>query len=64
MVFGWFRKDKTPAAKPAALAHPPDNDPLCLVFIPALVAILHRAETVHGSPLDQVQVEAIRDKAA
>lgn len=41
----------------------PDNEPLCLVFIPALVAILHRAETVNGSPLNQAQVEAIRDKA-
>jgi hypothetical protein len=40
-----------------------DNDPLCLVFVPALVAILHRAEQIKGEPLSQAQVLAIRDEA-
>ncbi len=41
----------------------PDDDPLCLVFIPALVVILHRMETDKGAPLNQDEVEAIRDKS-
>lgn len=39
------------------------NDPLCLVFIPPLVALLYRAESTLGSPLTEAQVLAIRDNA-
>ena len=40
-----------------------DDDPLCLVFIPALVAVLHQQERAKGSPLTEVEVHAIRDKS-
>jgi hypothetical protein len=39
------------------------NDPLCLVFTPPLVALLYQAELALGSPLTEAQVLAIRDKA-
>jgi len=39
------------------------EDPLCLVFIPALVTLLHHAERTFGAPLTEAQVLAIRDNA-
>jgi hypothetical protein len=39
------------------------DDPLCLVFIPALVTLLYHAETTLGAPLTEAQVLAIRDGA-
>lgn len=42
---------------------PPPNDPLCLVFIPALVTVLLRTEKTLGRPLTEAEVIAIRDKA-
>ncbi|MBD8879902.1 hypothetical protein IHE49_05365 [Rhodanobacter sp. 7MK24] len=39
------------------------DDPLCLVFIPALVALLYKAEQTKGAPLTEDQVIAIRDHA-
>jgi hypothetical protein len=39
------------------------NDPLCLVFIPALVTVLYAAEKQKGSPLTEQEVIDIRDKA-
>jgi len=59
-VFGMFKKDKTP---PPPTAEDP-SDPLCLVFIPALVTILLHAEKTLGRPLTEAEVIAIRDKAA
>jgi hypothetical protein len=41
-----------------------DSDPLCLVFIPALVAILLNAERKKGAPLTEAEVLALRDAAA
>ena len=38
------------------------NDPLCLVFIPALVTVLLNKERAKGSPLTEDEVLAIRDK--
>lgn len=40
-----------------------DEDPLCSVFMPALVVILHAAEQEKGSPLTEAEVLAIRDDA-
>lgn len=40
-----------------------DNDRLCLVFIPALVTLLYKAEATLGKPLNEQQVLAIRDGA-
>lgn len=40
-----------------------EDDPVCLVFIPALVAILYRLESEKGSPLTESEVHAIRDKS-
>ncbi|MGC5703792.1 hypothetical protein J4P02_26700 [Pseudomonas sp. NFXW11] len=40
------------------------NDELCLVFVPALVAVLLNAETAQGEPLTEAQVLDIRDRAA
>lgn len=37
------------------------NDPLCLVFIPALVTVLLNKERAKGSPLTEDEVLAIRD---
>ena len=45
-----------------AMAHV-DDDPLCLVFVPALVTLLCRAESELGAPLNEAQVLAIRDNA-
>ncbi|MCI8210027.1 hypothetical protein AUC61_10820 [Pseudomonas sp. S25] len=39
------------------------DDPLCLVFVPALVAVLRAAETHKGSPLTEAEVFDIRDRA-
>ena len=57
-MFGIFRKGQ-PASPPA---NGPD-DPLCLVFIPALVTILLNVERKTGRPLTEAEVIAIRDKA-
>jgi hypothetical protein len=38
------------------------NDPLCLVFIPALVTVLLNKERAKGSPLTEDEVLAIRDE--
>ncbi|POA31887.1 MULTISPECIES: hypothetical protein [unclassified Pseudomonas] len=40
------------------------NDRLCLVFVPALVALLTNAEKTKGSPLTESEVLTIRDQAA
>ncbi|MDR9879246.1 hypothetical protein RJC98_29040 [Pseudomonas allii] len=39
------------------------TDPLCLVFVPALVAVLTAAEAKKGTPLTEAEVCAIRDAA-
>lgn len=39
------------------------TDPLCLVFVPALVALLKAAEDRKGSPLSEAEVLEIRDNA-
>ncbi|MDU8432970.1 hypothetical protein RYA99_27700, partial [Pseudomonas syringae pv. actinidifoliorum] len=39
------------------------SDPLCLVFIPALIAILTAAEKKKGMPLTEAEVCHIRDQA-
>ena len=39
------------------------DDPLCTVFIPALLAILHRMETDKGMPLTEAEVLSLRDKS-
>lgn len=39
------------------------TDPLCLVFVPPLVALLTAAESRKGSPLTEDEVCTIRDKA-
>lgn len=39
------------------------TDPLCLVFVPALVAVLSAAENSKGSPLTEAEVVDIRDRA-
>ncbi|MCD5996170.1 hypothetical protein KDX38_21510 [Pseudomonas sp. CDFA 602] len=38
-------------------------EPLCLVFVPALVCVLHAAESNKGSALTEAEVTDIRDKA-
>jgi len=40
-----------------------DDEPLCLLFIPALVTLLYHAESTRGAPLTEAQVLAIRDNA-
>ncbi|AZC27427.1 MULTISPECIES: hypothetical protein [Pseudomonas] len=40
------------------------TDQLCLVFVPALVAVLLNAETTKGMPLTEAEVLEIRDSAA
>ena len=40
-----------------------DEDPLCAVFMPALVVILHAAEQEKGEPLTEAEVLSIRDDA-
>ena len=39
------------------------NDQLCLVFVPALVAVLRACEEKNGAPLTEAQVCDIRDQA-
>ncbi|MBC3948463.1 hypothetical protein [Pseudomonas folii] len=39
------------------------TDPLCLVFVPALVVVLSAAEKSKGSPLTEAEVVDIRDRA-
>jgi len=39
------------------------TDPLCLVFVPALVAVLTAAEAKKGTPLTEAEVCEIRDAA-
>jgi hypothetical protein len=58
-VFGMFKKGQTP--QPPAAENP--SDPLCLVFIPALVTILLHTEKTLGRPLTEAEVIAVRDKA-
>ncbi len=60
-MFGIFKK----SAPPPPLPEPKDDpaDPLCLVIIPALVAILLNAEQEKGSPLTEAEAIAIRDNA-
>lgn len=41
----------------------PPEDPLCLVFIPALVTVLRHAEKTVGRPLTEAEAIVIRDKA-
>jgi hypothetical protein len=40
-----------------------DDEPLVLVFIPALVTLLYKAETDKGRQLTEAEVIAIRDGA-
>jgi hypothetical protein len=40
------------------------EEPLVLVFVPALVAVLQHAESEKGEPLSEAEVIAIRDNAA
>ena len=58
-MFGMFKKAAPPPAPPAD----DPADPLCLVFIPALVTILLNVEKTMGRPLTEAEVVAIRDKA-
>jgi hypothetical protein len=60
-MFGMF---KQPPPPPPAPPKEDPADPLCLVFIPALVAILLNAEQKKGAPLTEAEVIAIRDTAA
>lgn len=39
------------------------TEPLCLVFVPALAAVLTAAESKKGAPLSEVEVCNIRDQA-
>ncbi|WP_138762947.1 hypothetical protein [Pseudomonas lactis] len=39
------------------------TDPLCLVFVPSLAAVLTAAESKNGAPLCEVEVCDIRDQA-
>lgn len=59
-MFGMFKKGKTPP--PQAPENP--SDPLCLVFIPALVTILLHTEKTLGRPLTEAEVVAIRDNSS
>ena len=60
-----FRIFKTSAPPTPTPPEPKDDpaDPLCLVIIPALVAILLNAEHEKGAPLTEAEVIAIRDGA-
>jgi hypothetical protein len=40
-----------------------NEERLCLVFVPTLVALLYHAESTLGEPLTEPQVLAIRDNA-
>jgi hypothetical protein len=59
-VFGLFKKRPPPPPAPPA---EDAADPLCLVFIPALVTVLLNVERTMGRPLTEAEVIAIRDKA-
>jgi hypothetical protein len=61
-MFGIFKKSAPP---PSPSPTPEDDpaDPVCLVIIPALVAILLNAERQKGSPLTEAEVIAFRDDA-
>lgn len=50
-----FKKRQASSSQP--------EDPLCLVFIPALVTVLLHAEKTLGRPLTEAEVIAIRDEA-
>ncbi|WPN50509.1 hypothetical protein QMK52_16450 [Pseudomonas sp. P9_2] len=39
------------------------TEPLCLVFVPALAAVLTAAESKKGAPLNEVEVCDLRDQA-
>jgi hypothetical protein len=39
------------------------EEPLVLVYVPALVAVLQHAETEKGEPLSEAEVLALRDNA-
>ncbi|MCK3851630.1 hypothetical protein [Pseudomonas sp. W2Jun17] len=39
------------------------TEPLCLVFVPALAAVLTAAEAKKGAPLNEVEVCDLRDQA-
>jgi len=39
------------------------TDPLCLVFVPALAAVLQAAEDKKGQPLTEIEVCEIRDRS-
>jgi hypothetical protein len=54
-MFEMFKKRPAPPSPP--------EDPLCLVFIPALVTVLLHSEKTLGRPLTEAEVIAIRDKA-
>ena len=41
-----------------------DDEPLDIVPVPALVAVLLHAEREKGAPLDEAEVIALRDNAA
>lgn len=58
-MFGMFKKGQTP---PPPTQESP-SEPLCLVFIPALVTILLHTEKTLGRPLTEAEVIAIRDKS-
>ena len=40
-----------------------ESDPLCLVFVPALVAVLLNAEKTKGAPLTECEVLQIRGRS-
>ena len=58
-MFGKFSK----APPPPPLPEENPADPLCLVIVPALVAILLNAEQAKGAPLTEAEVIGIRDSA-
>lgn len=61
-MFGMFKQPPPPP--PSAPPKEDPADPLCLVFIPALVAVLLNAEQKKGAPLTEAEVITIRDSAA
>jgi hypothetical protein len=57
-MFGLFKKKSAPPT-PEPKTEP--EEPLILVFIPALLVLLLNAEEKKGSPLTEAEVNAIRD---
>ncbi|ANH66573.1 hypothetical protein [Mitsuaria sp. 7] len=57
-MFGLFKKKSPP---PAPEPKTESEEPLLLVFIPALLVLLLNAEQKKGSPLTEAEVNAIRD---